>query len=102
MRIETTTPWTLILLRSLRHHLFTGLAALAFIQLPQARADLDETKKAIETRYTERNKETRSEAAVTPAAEMVEFNLAYVSNSGKYARVWFKDGQSVMESHIAV
>jgi hypothetical protein len=33
--------------------------------------------------------------------QMIEFNLAFASDSGKYARVWLKDGKSVMESHLA-
>jgi hypothetical protein len=81
--------------------LLGAAAVMILVSRLVAFADLDETKKAVETRYTDQDKEQRSEAAVPPASEMIEFNLAFVSKSGKYARVWFKDDRSVMESHIA-
>jgi hypothetical protein len=81
--------------------LLAGTVVLVLLSGTAVFADLDQTKMAVAAQYTEQNKEQRSQRAIAPASEMIEFNLAFADKSGKLARVWFKDDKSVMESRSA-
>jgi hypothetical protein len=63
--------------------------------------DLGDTRRAVEERYGDPSKDRKTRTAKVPGVELIEFNMGFISDSGKYVRVWLKDERSVMESHIA-
>ena len=79
-----------------------AFALMCLAMPPSLRADLGETAAQIQARYAREGVEALSDRADAPAETVTQYKFESTLPGGKTVKVWFKGGQSVLETHLDI